>query len=724
MKRTNYYFKLKSLRTIVFAAILCIANNAISQESDSTESPYFTVFCNDTSVVGFPLLSTNVKATISGVIANIEIEQVYQNSSDSVLDATYVFPMSTNAAIYSMQMIVNERVIDAVIKRKQEAQNIFDTANANGYTATLLEQHRPNVFQMSVANINPGDSLSVKMVYTELIEPKKGVYQFVLPSIVWPRFTNNGEDWIEHTITDSSDVRKTAWNIDLKINAGMNVSASCKSHTVSFTDQGKSTSCYLETNPGNDFIVDYTLCGNIIKTGLLLYEGVDENFFLSIIQPPKPEVDFESPKREYVFIMDVSGSMSGTPIEVSKSMITNLLNDLNPDDKFNILLFAGGSSVLSESSLPVTIENIQSAIEMIDETNAGGSTQLLPAMERALAMEGTANYARTFVILTDGHVTVEKQTYELIRENLNEANFFSFGIGTSVNREIIEGMAYVGEGESFVVTNNDDAYEMADTFKEYIESPALTNIVTEFSGINVYDVEPLAIPDVFAERPIIIYGKYDNATGGSITLSGDYADGNSSKTLNFNDYSADADKNKALVYLWARKRIKLMSDYGIASNENDTLSIEEEITQLGLKYSLITEYTSFVAVDSSSITSPGGGSSDDDDDEGDGWATEIDESELNSESMDANIIQIVGKNILSKSVLNFKISGNKVSEFDEFVIRIVDINGQVLLTEEYQYFNSETIISINLGDLAKGLYFINLSSGNKVIDSEKFILIR
>ncbi len=601
MKERICYYGLKKSLVLTLMVWLCQSYYSLAQETDRTESPYFSVVTTDTAGVEFPLLATNVKATISGVIANVEIEQVYQNSGDSIIDATYIFPMSTNAAVYSMQMILDERVIDAEIKEKAEAQQIFDDANEAGQTATLLDQQRPNVFQMSLANIQPGNVLQVKMKYTELVEPEKGFYQFVVPSSVGPRFTNGTEEWVFQSIKDSLAVANTAFNIDLTINAGMEVTAECTSHITNFVNNGTTASCYLETSPGKDFIVDYNLEGNQIETGMLLYEGEEENFFLTMIQPPKSDIAYESPPREYVFIMDVSGSMRGEPIEVSKQMISNLLSGLNQDDRFNILFFAGGSAVFSPNSLPVTPQNITNAIAFIDGIEAGGSTQLLPAMQQALSMQGTADFSRTFVILTDGYVTVEKEAFELIRQNLNNANFFAFGIGTGVNRYIIEGIAYVGEGESFVVTDVMNAQSTADTFKEYIERPALTNIHTEFSGVNVYDVEPLSIPDVFAERPVIIYGKYDRAENGTLTLSGDHADSRVVKTLNFPDYTANADENIAIKYLWARKKIQLIADYGIASDESDTLSIEEEITQLGLQYNLVTEYTSFVAVDTAAV---------------------------------------------------------------------------------------------------------------------------
>jgi len=730
MIKRNYQQFLKSIQATLLIAFLGFANYSFAQHLGRTESPYFSVMVNDsTATVDFPLLSTEIEATISGVIASVEMEQVYQNSGEAPLDATYIFPMSTNAAVYSMQMIVDDRIIDAVIKRKDEAKEIFETANENGQTATLLDQHRPNVFQVSLANIQPLSVLKVRMFYTELIEPEKGIYQFVLPSIVGPRFTNGGEPWVIQSINDSLSVANTALNIDLTINAGMPVTAQSTSHNAAFTNEGAIAHTYLETNPGDDFIVDYTLSDNQIKTGMLLYEGEEENFFLTMIQPPKNDIGYDSPPREYVFIMDVSGSMSGEPIEVSKEMITNLLNDLNDDDRFNILFFAGGSALFSANSLPVTLENINRAITFIDGIDAGGNTQLLPAMERALAMQGTNDFSRTFVILTDGYVTVEKQTYELIRRQLNEANFFAFGIGRSVNREIIEGIAYVGEGESFVVTDAVNAQTTADTFKEYIERPALTNIKTSFTGINVYDVEPLSIPDVFAERPIIIYGKYDDASNGSVTVSGDHANGLVSSTLNFADYRANADENVALKYLWARKKIKLMSDYGVASNESDTLSIEEEVTQLGLQYSLVTDYTSFVAVDSLAVSpvveapNPYYGYENI-------YGSPLTDNVLNVASNEianethANLIHIVGANVIETDVLTIQLKGLATYDVKNLIISIVDVNGTVILRKALNAADLKNLISFNLNELSNRFYFITLTSENELMDTEKFLIMK
>ena len=209
---------------------------------------------------------------------------------------------------------------------------------------------------MSLANINPGDVIQVQMTYTELLVPEGGVYEFVFPNIVGPRFTDGEEEWVIESIGDSWSLADTEINIDAKINAGMLVVAENPSHGGVISYDGNTVSTAISTTPITDYVLKYNLDGNEIETGLLLYEGAEENFFLSIIQPPKPDVVFNPPAREYVFIIDISGSMNGTPLDISKDLLINLLADLNMSDRFNIVFFAGGSSVYAPNSLPVTQE--------------------------------------------------------------------------------------------------------------------------------------------------------------------------------------------------------------------------------------------------------------------------------------------------------------------------------------------------------------------------------
>ncbi len=606
--------KLNLLATVIFSLVfLCSTVNLTAQETkpveDKTESPFFFVKSEDGAIDQLPLKKTSAEVQISGVIADVVVRQTYCNIGQKPLEAIYVFPASTKAAVYFMQMELGGRIIKAEIRESEQARQEYEEAKEQGQTASLLEQQRPNVFQMNVANILPGDTINIEMHYTELITPLEGVYEFVYPTVVGPRYVEHpgqgDSTWVEIPYTHQGEEPSYDFDIRVNINAGMDIQeVSSPSHTslqTNFITSG-SVDCTLpenETKTGNrDFVLRYVLSGETLQSGMLLYEGEEENFFLTMIQPPKNPQPDDIPPREYVFIMDVSGSMSGFPISVSKVLLSDLISNLNLNDKFNVMFFSGGAQVLSDVSLDATQENIDKAIDMINNKQGGGGTNMLNALNQALVLKGTENYARTFVIVTDGYVTIEKEAFDLIRTNLSKANFFAFGIGSSVNRYLIEGIAHVGMGEPFVILNQDEAVEKAERFRSYIESPVLTNIDIEFNGFNAYDIEPLTVPDVFAERPIITFGKWTGEPQGSVEITGLTGNRDFYQKLNVSNY-APSDKNSALKYMWARYVIQRLDDYGKAANpDGENNYIKEIITELGLKYNLLTQYTSFIAIDS------------------------------------------------------------------------------------------------------------------------------
>jgi Ca-activated chloride channel family protein len=285
--------------------------------------------------------------------------------------------------------------------------------------------------------------------------------------------------------------------------------------------------------------------------------------------------------------------MHGFPLDISKTLLRNLFANLRPKDYFNVLLFSGDNAALSEHSLPATKENLELAIKVIDEEQGSGGTEVLPALQRALALPRAQGTSRNVVIVTDGYVTVETEAFDLIRKSLGQANFFAFGIGSSVNRFIMEGMARVGMGEPFVIEKPEAAATQAEKFRKYIQSPVLTDINVSFHGFDAYDVEPEYVPDVLAERPIIIAGKWRGSDKGSIKVTGMSAQGEYSQTVSVAEFPPNA-ANSALRYLWARQRIQMLADYNNLAEDSGRV---KEVTQLGLKYNLLTNYTSFVAID-------------------------------------------------------------------------------------------------------------------------------
>jgi Ca-activated chloride channel family protein len=599
----------KILILLIVPLLIMIADPISAQQEtneDKTLSPYFFVKTDAPCLDKLPLKSTSVNINVSGVIADVLVTQVYKNEGEVPLEAIYVFPASTRAAVYGMKMTIGERTIIARIKKREDARMEYEEAKKAGQSASLLEQHRPNVFQMNVANILPSDTITIELRYTELLIPTDKVYEFVYPTVVGPRYSSqNAEDtppsenWIQNPYLRQGESPANTFDLTLKLNAGMPIQdVTCTSHKVNIDYTGSNIAAIkLDSSEkygcNRDFIVKYRLSGGKIESGLLLYEGKKENYFLIMMQPPKRIKVSQIPPREYMFIVDVSGSMHGFPLEISKKLLKDLIGSLRPKDRFNVLLFAGSSTVMSDKSLPATQENIRRAIDVIDRQRGGGGTRLLPALKKALSMSGTEGYSRNIVIATDGYVSVEKEAFDLIRNRLGEANMFTFGIGSSVNRHIIEGMARVGMGEPFVITRPEEAPSKAEKFRQLVQTPVLTDIRIDFGDFDAFDVEPPSIPDVLADRPVIVFGKYHGRPG-TIELQGITGDGPFKKKIDVASIRPQK-SNSALRYLWARHRISVLSDYNRLSPSDERV---KEVTRIGLSHNLLTAYTSFIAVDS------------------------------------------------------------------------------------------------------------------------------
>ena len=574
--------------------------------ADATLSPYFFVKSDDASVDQLPLKSTSAKVAIAGVIADVKVTQVYRNTGTKPLEALYVFPGSTRSAVYGMTMTIGERVLKAQIKERGQARADYEQAKAQGRSTSLLEQHRPNVFQMNVANILPGDEIRVELSYTELLVPNEGTYSFVYPTVVGPRYagkagtaSSTGEPWVANPYTHAGEKPATTFDLEVKLSAGLPIQRmACDTHKTAIAYDGKADATLRldpsEAHGGNrDVIVRYQLAGNAVQSGLLLDQGRDGNTFLFMAQPPKRVTPKDLPPREYVFIMDVSGSQMGFPIEVSKVLMKEMILGLRPQDLFNVMVFEGSSAFWSPSgSQHATTEATQQALAFVRAQNGGGGTELGSALRKALGLPRVPGISRTFVVSTDGYISADGQVFDLIRKNLGSANLFAFGIGSSVNRHLIEGMAHAGQGEAFVITKPEQAAAEAERFRAYVSSPVLTNVKLTTNGFHVQDLEPMQLPDVLADRPVICLGKWTGEAKGTVTLSGVSGSGPWSQTFEVGKVKERS--HGALRQLWARQRIQMLSDYDQFGQDEGR---KAEVTRLGLAYNLLTAYTSFVAVD-------------------------------------------------------------------------------------------------------------------------------
>lgn len=575
--------------------------------AQKTESPYLEVLTPNAVI---PLKSTKADVKISGNIAHVRISQTYQNTGSIPIEAKYVFPLSTQAAVHKMQMTIGDRTINAKIFEKQEAQRVYDKALKEGKRAAKLDQHRPNVFQMNVGNIVQNDIVTIDIYYTEMLVPLAGTYEFVFPGVVGPRFTGentSGETVFNQPYTKNGVGDTFDFDLNVQINSGIPIAdVSSNTHKIKVhypnTRIAEVALTNENTNASNrDFILKYGMRGNEIQSGLLLYEEEGEKFFAYMMEPPKASAKMKPAAKEYLFVVDVSGSMHGTPMQVSKKLLRNLLVNLPETDHYNILFFSGGSTVLSPEPLACTPENIQKGLNFLTNINSGGGTRLLNALNTAYAlprMDKTS--ARSMVVITDGYVSVERQAFEMIENNLGQANVFTFGIGSGVNRYLLEGMAKVSNSESFIAAQMSEANAVAEKFRNYIKTPLLTQIRIKAEGFEAYDVTPSSIPDVFASRPILVFGKYRGDAKGTLTVTGQTGNGVFQKEFRVAEGMLSKD-NEALKYLWARKKIERLDDYKRRFGDNT----RQEVIALGLKYNLVTQYTSFVAVDNEVVNKNG-----------------------------------------------------------------------------------------------------------------------
>ncbi len=597
---------MKSLIRLAYFAVIygLLLTNV---RADETAAPYFQIIGNrdETANESLPLKSSAAKVVIDGTIARVRLTQRYANSGSVPIEATYVFPASTRAAVHGMTITASGRVTKARIKEAAKAKAEYATAKAAKKTAALLEEHRSNVFEMSVANLLPGDDIDVEIEWTETIPAIDSTYEFVFPTVVGPRYTggstkSHGETWTANPHLLPGANNPVTFTLDASLTTTLALAeVTCPSHPVAVDFKAKDRATVkLDTRSGEelanrDFILRWKLGNSQVDAGLLLHRGQTTNhFLLQVAPPPRVSVD-QIPPRDYVMVIDVSGSMAGFPLETAKELLRNLVQGLTSQDTFNVVRFASDSGVLSEEPLAATLENVALAHRFIDSQTSRGGTELEAALKRSLALPGGENRSRSILLITDGFISADAETAELVRDNIGKVNLFTFGIGSSVNRELLESVARAGGGEPVVVTTGSEAGPAAAKFREMVSNPVLAKVTVSAEGVTLGGIEPAAHADVFAARPLLVTGTWSGEPSGKMIVRGIGGNGASfEKSIDLAEAAAATGlDHPALPVLWARDRVRHLAD------EPKNAENIREITTLGLNYSLLTPYTSFLAVD-------------------------------------------------------------------------------------------------------------------------------
>ncbi len=578
-----------------------------------------------------PLKHTDVKVEITGFLARTQVTQQFENPSKEKIEAVYTFPLPQRAAVDDMTLTVGDRVVKAKIKRREEAQAIYEAARTAGHVAGLLDQERPNIFTQSVANIMPGEKVTITISYVETLKYEDGSYELVFPMVVGPRYIpghatgKQGGGWAPDTdrVPDASRITPPVTkegtraghdiSLEVALDAGVPIeSLQSPSHGISVERPGADRAVVrLQKKaviPNKDFILTYDVAGRKIEDAVLTHRNGQQGhagFFTLILQPPDRVSPAEVMPKELVFVLDTSGSMSGFPIEKAKETMKLALEGLYPQDTFNLITFSGDTHILFPEPVPATRENLQKAQAFLQSRAGGGGTEMMKAIRAALDPSDAQNHVRIVCFMTDGYVGNDMEIIAEVQRHPN-ARVFSFGIGTSVNRFLLDKMAEHGRGEVEYVGLNDDGSAAARRFHERVRNPLLTDITVDWGRLSVADVYPKRLPDLFSAKPVVLSGRYTAPGQGVIRLRGKMAGRDVTREIHV-DLPGSESRHQVLAALWARTRIDdlMAQDYDGIQRGTARAEVREAITQLGLDYRLMTQFTSFVAVEEVTITDGG-----------------------------------------------------------------------------------------------------------------------
>lgn len=606
---------------------------AMALEANVTQGA-LRVVKEDGGVVECPLRHTDVKAEVAGFIARVKVTQTFYNPASERIEAVYVFPLPHEAAVDDMTMVIGGRKIVGVIKRRAEARQIYQEALAAGQTTALLEQERPNIFTQSVGNIDPGQEVNIEISYVDVLNYDMGAYEFHFPMVVGPRFIPGGPvsstpatppelqgkvssaapntDRVPDASRITPPVLKPGYRnghdvaLSLRLDAGVPIQdLKVANHEVEIKRQGdrqaEVTLSPADSIPNKDFVLRYHVVGKKPEMAVLAHTGdstdakrLGQGYFMLMIQPKEDERLTKSPPREIVFLLDVSGSMSGQPTEKVKEAMREMLKLCREIDTVQVITFANATQQLFEKPVPINSQNVARALNFTEGLQGGGGTYMLEGVKRAIDQPKDANRVRIVIMLTDGYIGNEAEIIEHVGKNCgDQVRFWAIGIGSSPNMFLIDGVARQGGGMGKKLELKENAAGLAEEVITRIQRAQLSKIAIDWGGLNVAETYPAKIPELWAGRPVILLGRYAGGGAAEVTVSGT-VEGQSVRwplrvTLPNSEASHDV-----LAKVWARKKIE---DLMQQTYYQGSPAVEEEVTAIALDYRLMSQYTSFVAVD-------------------------------------------------------------------------------------------------------------------------------
>jgi Ca-activated chloride channel family protein len=561
--------------------------------------------------VDVPLRHTDVDIAVTGFLADVRVEQTFANPYDRKIDAVYLFPLPTGAAVNDMEIVTGGRTIRGRIDRRAAARRRYEEARGEGQVAALLTQERPNLFSQSVANLEPRAEVRVRIRYVQRLEYEAGGYELVFPMVAGPRHMPPARAGgmaaegvappvLPPGLRSSHDISLAA-----HIDAGVPVTAlSSPSHHI-VVDGARVGLAPDDTVPNRDFVLRYQVAGTRPELALVAHRpaGAATGSFFLLAQPPASAAADDITPREMVFVVDTSSSMAGAPLVKAKEVVRRALAAMGPDDTFQIVRFDDRAGALGDRPLANRPRNLELALRWLGGLDAGGGTDMTAGVTAALAFPHDPARLRVVVFLTDGYIGNEDEVLALVGKSLGAARLFSFGVGTAVNRYLLEEMARIGRGAVEVVRPDEDTAAAVEKLHRRIFRPLLTDVRVDWGGLDVVDQVPAAVPDLFLGQPLVVAGRYRRAGAGVVTVHATEA--GRPVALRLPVVLPERDEaHPAVGSVWARARIAELTRRQLRGED---AALREEVTSIALEHRLMSPYTAFVAVDSTRVTAGGRG---------------------------------------------------------------------------------------------------------------------
>lgn len=582
--------------------------------------------------VQLPLMRSDISANVEGDVATVTVVQTFENPTNTPINATYLFPLNEESAVYAMTLQVGDETITARIRQRDQARQEFRQAQQQGRSAALLTQHRPNMFTQEVANLMPGQPVRVTLRYAQTVPRVDGAYELVVPLVVGPRYNPRPQPAVVASNDDTAPApRLGQWNIgpppaypdvagltipdtierdrvglEVTLTGGVPIAeVASATHGITIANQGAARRVTLasgRTIDNRDFVVRYRLAGAAVQAGAIAHTDNRGGFFSLMLEPPQAPADSQIQAREIVFVLDTSGSMEGEPIEASKAFMQRALQTLRPTDSFRIVQFNDTPREFSAGPVPATAQNIAEGQRFVQTLYATGGTEIVPAIQQAFAVAQRPNTLRLVVFLSDGYIGNEADVLSLISDRIGQARVYAFGVGSGVNRYLLSEMARRGRGFARFIDPTETSHRAAIELAERLEAPVLTDITIDWGALNPTGVTPAIIPDLFAGDSLRLMGRFEGRRDATITVTG-RVNGRTARLpvrVSLSDQPASGN-GSAIPVIWARSQVgDLMRDFTsppeLRSVRESDEQLQARVTQLGLEFALVTQWTSFVAV--------------------------------------------------------------------------------------------------------------------------------